>query len=94
MPDEPLIMSTTLITPGHTVDVVVTEYGIAVNPARPELAERLRAAKLNVVDIEWLRDKALRIIGQPAPLPFGDRTVGIVLSRNGEVQDVIKQIGG
>ena len=85
---------TTLITPGHTVDVVVTEYGIAVNPARPELAERLRAAKLNVVDIEWLRDKALRIIGQPAPLPFGDRTVGIVLSRNGEVQDVIKQIGG
>lgn len=85
---------TTLITPGHTVDVVVTEYGIAVNPARPELAERLRAAKLNVVDIEWLRDKALHIIGQPAPLPFGDRTVGIVLSRNGEVQDVIKQIGG
>ena len=35
---------TTLITPGSTVDVVVTEYGIAVNPRRPELAERLKAA--------------------------------------------------
>lgn len=90
----PCIVSevTTLITPGSTVDVIVTEYGIAVNPRRAELAERLRAAGLHVVAIEWLRDKALQIIGTPEPLPFGDRVVGVVMNRNGEVQDVIRNI--
>ena len=41
---------TTLITPGAGVDVVVTEYGIAVNPGRPEIAERLAAAGLKIVE--------------------------------------------
>jgi len=83
---------TTLITPGSTVDVVVTEYGIAVNPARPELAERLQQAGLHIVDIHELAKKARSIIGDPAPLPFGDRVVGIVMNRDGRVQDVIKNI--
>lgn len=83
---------TTLITPGNTVDVIVTEYGIAVNPNRPELAQALKAAGLNVVDITCLRDKALGIIGTPAPLPFGEKTVGVVMNRDGSVMDVIKNI--
>ncbi len=83
---------TTLITPGCTVDVVVTEYGIAVNPSRPEIAERLRAAGLKLVTLEALRDRALSIIGTPAPLPFGNKIVGVVLGRSGEVLDVIKNI--
>ena len=45
-----------------------------------------------MVDIHWLRDKALSIIGQPAPLPFGPKTVGVVLARDGSVLDVIKEI--
>ena len=83
---------TTLITPGRTVDVVVTEYGIAVNPARPEIAERLKAAGLKIVTLEELRDRALSVIGNPAPLPFGDKVVGVVLGRDGSVLDVIKNI--
>lgn len=83
---------TTLITPGRTVDVVVTEYGIAVNPSRPEIAERLRAAGLKLVSLESLRDRALSIIGNPAPLPFGDQVVGMVMNRDGSVMDVIKNI--
>ena len=67
---------TTLITPGSTVDVVVTEYGIAVN----------------IVDIHDLKERAIGIIGEPAPLPFGDKVVGIVMNRNGSVQDVIMNI--
>ncbi|MBR1732464.1 MAG: citrate lyase subunit alpha [Alloprevotella sp.] len=84
---------TTLITPGSSVDVVVTEYGIAVNPRRPELAERLRAAGLKVVDIHDLAQRARKVIGDAAPLPFGDKVVGVVLDRDGRVQDVIKNIG-
>jgi len=83
---------TTLITPGSTVDVVVTEYGIAVNPRRPQLRERLEAAGLKIVEIESLRDKARAIIGPAAPLPFGDKVVGIVMNRDGSVMDVIKNI--
>ncbi|MGM9749416.1 MAG: citrate lyase subunit alpha [Candidatus Cryptobacteroides sp.] len=83
---------TTLITPGSTVDVVVTEYGIAVNPRRPEIAERLKAAGLKVVDINCLKDMALKAIGNPDPLPFGDKVVGVVMNRDGSVQDVIMNI--
>lgn len=83
---------TTLTTPGTSVDVIVTEYGIAVNPNRPELAEQLRKAGLKIVDITTLRDKALSIIGEPDPIPFGDKVVGVVMDRGGEVLDVIMNV--
>jgi len=83
---------TTLITPGSSVDVVVTEYGTAVNPARPEVRERLVAAGIKVVDIKDLAAKATSIIGTPDPLPFGDRVVGVVMNRDGSVLDEIRSI--
>ena len=83
---------TTLITPGAGVDVVVTEYGIAVNPRRPEIAERLAAAGLKIVDIHDLAAKARSIIGEPDALPFGDKVVGIVMDRHGKVLDEIHNI--
>lgn len=83
---------TTLITPGSSVDVVVTEYGIAVNPARPEIAAQLKAAGLNVVEIEALAAKAASIIGTPEPLAFGDKVVGLVYNRDGFVLDKIYNI--
>lgn len=83
---------TTLITPGSTVDVIVTEYGIAVNPRRPELKERLVKAGLKITEIEDLKNKAKDIIGDADPLPFGDKVVGVVMNRDGSVMDVIKNI--
>lgn len=83
---------TTLITPGASVDVVVTEYGIAVNPARPDVAERLRKAGLHIVDIHDLAAKATSIIGTPDPLPFGEKIVGVVMNRDGSVLDYIRNI--
>jgi len=83
---------TTLITPGKSVDVVVTEYGIAVNPGRPEIAEKLKAAGLKIVDIRDLAAKASSIIGTPDPLPFGDQVVGVVMNRDGSVLDKIYNI--
>ena len=85
---------TTLLTPGPPVAVVVTEYGIAVNPRRPELKERLIKAGLNIVEINSLKEKATSIIGVPAALPFGDKVVGVVMNRDGSVMDVIKNIKG
>ena len=83
---------TTLITPGKSVDVVVTEYGIAVNPARPEIAQMLKDAGLKIVDIKDLAAKASSIIGTPDPLPFGDKVVGVVMNRDGSVLDKIYNI--
>ena len=83
---------TTLITPGTSVDVVVTEYGIAVNPGRPEIAEKLKAAGLRIVDIKDLAAKASSIIGTPDPLPFGNQVVGVVMNRDGSVLDKIYNI--
>ena len=56
------------------------------------MAERLKKAGLNIVDIHDLAAKAKSIIGNPAPLPFGDKVVGVVMNRDGSVLDVIKNI--
>jgi citrate lyase subunit alpha/citrate CoA-transferase len=71
---------------------VVTEYGIGVNPRRPEIAERLRQAGMNIVDIAALKERGERIIGHADPLPFGNKVVGIVMNRDGSVMDVIRNI--
>ncbi len=42
------------VTPGNHVDVLVTERGIAVNPARADLTEKLRDHGLPIVDIDEL----------------------------------------
>ncbi|MEM6677507.1 MAG: citrate lyase subunit alpha, partial [Pseudomonadota bacterium] len=43
-----------ITTPGGSIDAVVTEAGIAVHPARPELADRARAAGLPLTSIDDL----------------------------------------
>jgi citrate lyase subunit alpha/citrate CoA-transferase len=63
-----------------------------VNPRRPEVAERLRKAGMKIVDIHDLKAQADKIIGQAAPLPFGDKVVGVVINRDGYVMDVIRNI--
>ena len=83
---------TTVITPGESVDVLVTDQGIAVNPARPEVEKLLRAARLPVVSIEELRKKACALTGEPDSVEFDDRIIGIVRYRDGTVIDVIRQV--
>jgi len=83
---------TTTITPGESIAVLVTDHGIAVNPARPDVADRLRAAKLPVVDIEALHARAVEISGPPRPIEFLDRVVGVVRYRDGTVIDRVRQV--
>ncbi|EOC5726954.1 citrate lyase subunit alpha [Cronobacter turicensis] len=83
---------TTRLTPGESIDMLVTDHGIAVNPARPEVRERLVAAGLNVVDIHALCERAVAIAGEPKPIEFTDRIVGVVRYRDGSVIDVVRQV--
>lgn len=82
----------TVVTPGSVVDVVVTDQGVAVNPARQDIAERLVAAGLPVFTIEQLQQRAERIVGIPEPIRYQDRVVGVVLYRDNTVLDVIRQV--
>jgi citrate lyase subunit alpha/citrate CoA-transferase len=82
----------TVVTPGQTVDVLVTDQGIAVNPLRRDLSDNLKAAKLPVICIEELKAKADRVVGKPDPIRFGDKIVGVVKYRDGSVIDVIRQV--
>lgn len=79
-------------TPGRDVDVLVTQRGVAVNPRRAELAERLKAAGLPIVDIHELKEIAERITGTPAPVPSGDQVVARVIHRDGNVIDAIHNV--
>ena len=79
-------------TPGKTVDVLVTQRGIAVNPLRPELAQRFSEAGLPVMDIDALAREAEKICGKPAPPVLGDREVAKVIYRDGTLLDTIYNV--
>ena len=84
---------TTVTTPGESVDVVVTDYGVAVNPARPDILEALKDVDtIPLKTIEELRDIAYGIVGEPDPVQFEDRIVGIIEARDGTIMDVVHQI--
>ena len=83
---------TTVTTPGDTVDVVITDYGIAINPKRQDLIEATKDAKLPIKTIEELRDIAYSIVGEPDPVQFDDQVVGIIEARDGSVIDVVRKV--
>ena len=83
---------TTVTTPGETVDVVITDYGIAINPRRQDLMECMKGVNLPFCTIEELRDQAYAIVGEPDPVQFDDRVVGIIESRDGTILDVVRKI--
>ena len=83
---------TCISTPGKDIDVLVTQGGIAVNPAKVELRERLIEAGLPIVDIHELKEKTERITGKPKALPKGDRVVAEVIGREGKLQDRIYNV--
>ena len=80
-------------TPGASVDLLVTQYGAAVNPARPNLRERLEQAGIPVVSIGELKELADRLNGVPVKAgKKKERVVAKVLNRDGSLLDVIYQV--
>ena len=82
----------TVTTPGEAVDVVVTDYGIAINPRRQDLLAAYRDSGLPLRTIEELRDEAYRIVGRPDPVAFEDEVVAMVEARDGTILDVIRKV--
>lgn len=83
---------TTVTTPGESIDVVITDYGIAINPRRQDLIDCMKDVDLPFKTIEELRDIAYAITGEPKKVEFDDRIVGIIEARDGTIMDVVRQV--
>ncbi|RHW45615.1 citrate lyase subunit alpha [Bombilactobacillus bombi] len=84
---------TTVVTPGDSIDVLVTEYGIAINPKRQDLKQVLsKVSALPIYTIEELQAMAAKKVGQAAPLEFTEQTVALVEYRDGTIIDQIKAV--
>ena len=85
-----------ITTPGETIDVVVTDEGVAVNPKRPDLRDRLLSEGVSLVSIEELREKTKRRTDDASKENVGGtgRVVAVAEYRDGTVIDVIEGIDG
>ncbi len=84
---------TTLCGPGELVDVIVTERGIAVNPRRTDLLDKVKGSDLPIRSIEELKDEAEKICGKPREPELDDDIVAAVKWVDGTVIDVVKKVG-
>lgn len=77
----------TITTPGEDIDILVTERGIAVNPKRQDLIDKLKETTVNLKTIEELRDQAYQLTGVPREIPSSKEVVGVVQYRDGTIID-------
>ena len=81
-----------IVTPGESVDIIVTERGICVNPARKDLLKSMKKSCLYIKDIKDLAKEVEEITGKPQEINYKDDIVGIIEYRDGSVIDVIKAV--
>ncbi len=83
---------TTLCGPGELIDVIVTERGIAINPLRTDLIERVKNSGLPIRTIHELKAEAEKICGVPAKQKFEKEIVAVVKWVDGTVLDTIYKV--
>ncbi|SHE47640.1 citrate lyase subunit alpha [Clostridium fallax] len=83
---------TTITTPGESIDVLVTERGIAINPQRRDLVEKFKDSKLPIKTIEELKEIAESFTGKPEEIQFDDKIVALIEYRDGTIIDIVKKV--
>ena len=85
---------TTLTGPRELVDVVATERGIAINPAREDLLEALRSSRLPIRPIEDIKREVEGLCGgAPRPACLAEEPVAVVKWVDGTVLDTVWRVG-
>jgi citrate lyase subunit alpha/citrate CoA-transferase len=83
---------TTVSTPGDSVDLIVTDGGIAINPKqapkRGKLEKQLQAEKLPITSIADLKEEA-HSLASPLEPNFTSNITTLVEYRDGTYLDVI-----
>jgi citrate lyase subunit alpha/citrate CoA-transferase len=83
---------TTLCGPGELIDVIVTERGIAINPLRQDLIDKVKGSGLPLKTIGQLKDEAERICGKPAKPELDDEVVAVIKWVDGTIIDAVRKV--
>lgn len=84
---------TTITTPGSTVDILVTERGIAINPKRTDLLNILKSKNIKTYTIKELYDIQTNITGLPDEINKSNKIIGYVRYFDGTILDEIHKVG-
>lgn len=83
---------TTVCGPGELIDVIITERGIAINPLRKDLIEKVKDSGFPIKTIMELKDEAEKICCKPKKPKLGDKVVAAIKWVDGTVIDVVRQV--
>jgi len=83
---------TTICGPGELIDVIVTERGIAVNPLRTDLRDKLRGSSLPIRDIREIKEEVEDICRKPDLPNVGEQVVAVVKWVDGTVIDSVWKV--
>lgn len=83
---------TTICGPGEMIDVIVTERGIAINPNRKDLIEKMKDTALPIKSIEELKEEAETICGKSQQPAITDEVVAAIKWVDGTVIDVVRKV--
>ena len=83
---------TTVTAPGEVIDVIVTERGIAINPRRQDLIDRVRDSGLPLITLPELMSQVHALTGVPESPRLGERPVALIEWRDGSIIDAVYQV--
>lgn len=83
---------TTVSTPGEVVDVVVTEYGIAVHPKRKDILQKVEKTFIPVYSIKELQQEAYALCGEPQSPELSEDIIALIQWRDGTLLDTVKRV--
>jgi len=82
----------TVTAPGEVIDVLITDFGVAINPRREDLLARLKKSTLPVKTIEQLYEEAKNHTGELPAVRTKDHVVALIEWRDGTVIDCIREL--
>ncbi len=83
---------TTICGPGELIDIIVTERGIAINPKRTDLLDRMKGSSLPIKTIEELKAEADEICGPMQKPNLSDEIIAAIKWVDGTVIDVVRKV--
>jgi len=82
----------TITTPGTDIDILITERGIAINPLRTDLKEKLKGSSFPIFEIGELLELTHKITGIPKAINTDEKIIGYVEYRDGTYLDCIRKV--
>ncbi len=83
---------TTVCGPGELIDVIVTERGIAINPRRQDLIDKVKESGLPLKTIQELKDEAEKICGKPEKPKLSDEIIAVIKWVDGTIIDSVYKV--